>query len=289
MSEAVVWLRLLRVSQWSKNAVVFAALVFGDPTIAHPILRSVVAFLLFCCVSSATYIFNDWRDTPRDRQHPLKKNRPMAAGLVAPTTGLAIAIVLTIIAMVGAWFVTPWLTLTLATYGTMMLAYTLWLKNVVILDAFVIAAGFVLRAVAGAVAVDVQVSAWLALCTMVLALFLAFGKRRSELIKLGDAASHHRSVLAGYSVPLLDSFLTITATCAIMGYSIYSFTSESVPSSGSMMVSVPFVIFAILWYLYLILRKGEGGAPEILLWRDTPLLAAVVLWGVTVVSVMAIG
>ena len=289
MEKLAVWFRLLRGTQWSKNAVVFAALVFGDPRIDHPLLRTLAAFILFCCISSAIYILNDWRDMEQDRLHPTKSRRPMAAGMVSARAGLVVAAILATITVIGSLLVSPWLTLVLAVYALLMLAYIFRLKEVVLLDAFVIATGFVLRAVAGAAAVEVPVSAWLALCTMLLALFLAFGKRRSELVKLGADASAHRHVLAGYTLPLLDGLLIMTASCAIMGYSIYSFTSESVPTNGAMMLSVPFVVFAIMRYLYLLVSKGEGGAPETLLWRDMPLLIAVVLWGVTVLAVMTLG
>lgn len=289
MERLAIWFRLLRGTQWSKNAVVFAAVVFGDPQVDYPLIRTVMAFVLFCGMSSAIYILNDWRDIELDRLHPTKCGRPMAAGLISARTGMITAIVLAVVAVLGSLPISPWLTIVLMAYGLLMLAYTFRLKDVVLLDAFVIAAGFVLRAVAGAAAVEVPVSAWLALCTMLLALFLAFGKRRSELVKLGPEAASHRHVLAGYTLPLLDGLLIITGSCAIMGYSIYSFTSESVPANGMMMLSVPFVVFAIMRYLYLLMSKGEGGTPEILLWRDKPLLITVLLWGITVLAVMSIG
>lgn len=286
MKSLRTWFHLLRIPQWSKNAVVFAALVFGDPKVDHPLLRTVVAFVTFCFVSSAGYIFNDWLDIERDRLHPGKRYRPMAAGVIDPKFGLGIGAALVVVALVMSWLVNPLLTLVLFAYVVLMTAYSLRLKNLVLVDVFVIAIGFLLRAVAGAAAVEVPVSAWLMLCTFLLALFLAFGKRRSELIRLGDRAEEHRSALAGYSLPVLDQFLVITAACAIMAYSIYSFTSESVPGSGIMMITVPPVMFAVFRYLLLVLKRGEGGAPELLLWRDTPLLLAVIAWSVSVLGVM---
>lgn len=280
------WFYMLRVPQWSKNAVVIAALVFGDPQVDRPLLRTVVAFVAFCAISSAGYIFNDWLDIERDRLHPGKRIRPMAAGAIAPSVGLVTAGALAVMALVVAWLVNPVLVLVLAGYGLLMAAYSLRLKNIVLVDVFVIATGFLLRAVAGAAAVEVPVSAWLMLCTLLLALFLAFGKRRSELVRLGERAGEHRAVLAGYSIPVLDQFLVITATCSIMAYSIYTFTSESVPDSGIMMLTVPPVMFAVFRYLLLVLRRGEGGAPELLLWRDTPLLLAVITWSIAVLGVM---
>jgi 4-hydroxybenzoate polyprenyltransferase len=237
-------------------------------------------------VSSTGYIFNDWLDIDRDRIHPGKRSRPMATGAVSPALGLSVAGLLVVAALVVSWLVNPALTLVLASYSILMAAYSLHLKHIVLVDVFIIAVGFLLRAVAGAAAVEVPVSPWLMLCTLLLALFLAFGKRRSELLRLGENAGSHRAVLDGYSIPVLDQFLVITATCSIMSYSIYSFTSESVPGNGIMMLTVPPVMFAVFRYLLLVLRRGEGGAPELLLWRDTPLLVAVVTWSLAVLGVM---
>lgn len=286
MTDLRTWIHLLRVPQWSKNAVVFAALVFGDPKVEHAFWRAIAAFVAFCFISSAGYILNDRIDIEHDRIHPTKRNRPIASGAVTPQAGLIIAIALAVLGFVISWIVNPVLLLVMIGYAVLTTAYSLHLKNIALLDAFVIASGFLLRAVAGAAAVEVPVSAWLMLCTMLLALFLAFGKRRSELVRLNHDAIGHRSALSGYSVPLLDQLLVITAGCTIMAYSFYSFTSESVPSNGLMMLTVPFVIFAVFRYLLLVTRRGEGGAPEILLWRDWPLLASVVLWGVLAVSII---
>lgn len=280
------WFHLLRVPQWSKNAVVFAALVFGDPKVDQPFLRTIVAFVAFCAISSAGYILNDWLDIERDRVHPGKIKRPLAAGTVPVSTALAAAAALALASWAMSFLINPVLTLVLVGYGALMAAYSWCLKNIVLVDVFVIAIGFLLRAVAGAAAVEVPVSAWLMLCTMLLALFLAFGKRRSELVRLGDTASNHRAVLGGYSIPVLDQFLVITATCSIMAYSIYSFTSDSVPGNGMMMLTVPPVMFAVFRYLLLVMKRGEGGAPELLLWRDTPLLLSVVTWSAAVLAVM---
>ena len=275
----------MRIQQWSKNAVVFAAFVFGDPSVDQALVRALVAFVAFCAISSAGYILNDWLDIERDRLHPEKNQRPLAAGTITPRIASLVGTLLVAIAIGSSWLISPVLTLVLASYALLMIAYSLRLKHVVLVDVFVIATGFVLRAVAGAAAVHVPVSAWLLLCTMLLALFLAFGKRRSELMKLGAGAADHRLVLGGYSIPVLDQFLVISATSAIMAYSIYTFTSASVPGNGMMMISVPPVIFAVFRYLLLVLRRGEGDSPEMLLWRDTPLLLAVITWSVSVLAV----
>ena len=286
MIDLRTWFHLLRIPQWSKNAVVFAALVFGDPRIDHALWRSIAAFIAFCVISSAGYIFNDRVDISRDRIHPTKRNRPIASGDVSAQTGLVIALVLTAIGLVIAYLVNPVLLLVMICYALLTFAYSMKLKNIVLLDAFTIATGFLLRAVAGAAAVEVPVSPWLMLCTLLLALFLAFGKRRSELVRLQGDAAAHRAALSGYSVPLLDQLLVITAGSTIMAYSFYSFTSESVPQNGVMMLTVPFVMFAVFRYLLLVMRRGEGGTPELLLWRDKPLLVAVASWAAVVVGIM---
>lgn len=286
MTNLQTWIHLLRVPQWSKNAVVFAALVFGDPKVDQALWRAIAAFVAFCAVSSAGYILNDRLDVDRDRIHPSKRNRPIASGVVSLKAATAVAIGLAAIGFAISLIVNPVLLLVMVGYAVISSAYSLQLKNIVLLDAFVIASGFLLRAVAGAAAVEVPVSAWLMLCTLLLALFLAFGKRRSELVRLQEDAVAHRSALAGYSVPLLDQLLVITAACTVMAYSFYSFTSESVPGNGLMMLTVPLVMFAVFRYLLLVMRRGEGGAPEILLWKDKPLLACVVSWGAVALIVM---
>lgn len=286
MTDPRTWMHLLRVPQWSKNAVAFAALVFGDPRVEHAFWRAIAAFIAFCAVSSAGYILNDCMDKEHDRIHASKRNRPIASGLVSTRSALALAVVLTIFGFTLSFIVNPVLLLVMVGYAILTAAYSFHLKKIVLLDAFVIACGFLLRAVAGAAAVEVPVSAWLMLCTMLLALFLAFGKRRSELVRLKGAAVKHRPALAGYSVPLLDQLLVITAGSTIMAYSFYSFTSDSVPRNGLMMLTVPFVMFAVFRYLLLVMRRGEGGAPEVLLWRDTPLLVTVLSWGVIALLIM---
>jgi 4-hydroxybenzoate polyprenyltransferase len=288
MTNPRTWLHLLRVPQWTKNAVVFAALVFGDPDIEHALWRTIAAFIAFCTVSSAGYIVNDWVDLQVDLLHPAKRFRPMAAGLVGPRSALGIAGGLSAIGLTISAIVNPVLLVVMVAYLALTLAYSVRLKNIVLVDAFVIATGFLLRAVAGAAAVQVPVSPWLMLCTLLLSLFLAFGKRRSELARLQGDAANHRSALASYSVTLLDHLLVITAGCTIMAYSFYSFSSESVPQNGVMMITVPFVMFAVFRYLLLVMRRGEGGTPEILLWRDRPLLASVVAWATVVIAIMVV-
>lgn len=288
MNDLRIWLQLLRVPQWSKNAVVFAALVFGNPEVDHAALRTLIAFVAFCAVSSAGYIVNDTLDLERDRVHPTKRRRPIASGAVSPTSALRIAAVLVAVGLLFSLAVNFRLVIVVLVYMALTFVYSWRLKHIVFVDVVVIGIGFLLRAVAGAAAVEVPVSPWLMLCTVLLALFLGFGKRRSEVMRLGSAAAEHRTVLAKYSPHALDVLLIGTAVCTIVAYTVYSAVSESVPSNGAMLMTVPFVAFAIGRYLLLVLKRGEGGAPELLLWRDIPLLVSVMSWGMTVLLVLAV-
>jgi 4-hydroxybenzoate polyprenyltransferase len=280
------WIRLLRPVQWAKNSVVFAALIFGRQSDPGDLLNASLAFIAFCAISSATYIFNDWSDIERDRHHPVKRFRPLASGEVQPGAAAVLGVALALFGVVVSVLVTPWLTLVLGGYAGLMSAYTIWLKQVMILDVFVISAGFLLRAIAGGVAVGIPVSTWLMLCTMLLALFLGFCKRRNELTTLDKDAALHRTSLRGYTIEILDQFIVISAASSVMAYAMYTFSAETVPESGIMMITVPIVIFALFRYLYLVYVRRLGGAPEILLFRDRPLLTSIVVWGLTVFGIV---
>lgn len=277
------WLRLVRPMQWPKNAVVLAALVFGrvydDPV---KVAAAIGAMISFCLVSSAGYILNDWMDIESDRLHPVKRTRPLASGAISSGPALALAVVLATAGFAIAVLITPWLALVLAGYAFLTLGYSAWLKRIPIVDVLAIATGFLLRAVAGGVAIEVRISAWLVLCSFLLALFLGFSKRRHELVSLGASATGHRRALQGYDPRVLDQYIWITAGAAVVAYSIYTFTAESVPENASMMLTIPFVVFAIFRYLHLVYRRYLGGAPEILLFRDRPLLLSIVLWAATI-------
>ena len=281
------WLRLVRPVQWSKNAVVLAPVIFAR--IADqpgPLAQAIGALVAFCLLSSAMYIFNDWQDIERDRHHPVKRFRPLAYGQIAPRPALTVSVVLTLTAFMLGWAISPALSGVLAAYGALVIAYTLFLKRLIIVDVFAIAGGFLLRAVGGAVAVEVLVSAWLMLCTVLLALFLGFCKRRNELLTLQGSAALHRGALDGYTPVVLDQFIVVTATSTILSYAMYTFTSNTVPNDDSMVYTVPFVVFAMLRYLYLVYVRRLGGAPEALLFRDPPLLGAIALWGITAVLIL---
>ena len=281
------WLRLLRPVQWSKNAIVFAGAVFGG-VIDEPanLARALTIFLAFCAISSATYILNDWIDAPADRLHPRKRYRPLAAGTIGVRSALGVAVVLAVVALLAAAAVSWWCLLVLAGYLVLMIAYCLSIKHVVILDVFAISGGFVLRAVAGAAAVNVPISAWLLLCTMLLALFLAFGKRRSELVTLQPESLAYRQTLEGYTVPMLDQAIAVTAASTLMAYATYTFNSADVPGNNMMMITIPFVAFAMFRYMYLVYAKHLGGSPESLLFRDAPMLGSIVMWAMACLAVI---
>ena len=278
-------LRTMRPRQWTKNIFVFAALVF-DSKLFHPVdfLRTLAGFGLFCIISRAVYIFNDILDVEADRQHPVKKNRPIASGRLRIRAATAAGVILTIVALAGGMFLSWQLALTLLVYFAMMLAYSKWLKHVPILDVLILAAGFVLRVHAGTVLITVrQFSPWLYVLMTLLALYLGFGKRRAELALLADDASNHRKVLDGYTLPLLDQFITIVSGTTILAYSLYTFFR--LPDNHTLMLTIPFVVYAIFRYLYLIQVQRIGGEPEDILLTDHPFQISILLWGLAVLAV----
>lgn len=280
----------LRPRQWTKNAVVFAALVFDGRLFEPGALLSVaVAALLFCLVSSAGYLFNDLRDLTADREHPAKRHRAIPSGRVSQRTAVLAIAAIYVITIPIAFLLSPAFAGIVLIYILMMSLYSRWLKNLVILDVFVISAGFILRAIGGAVVVDIPISPWLYVCTILLALFIGFAKRRHELVLLDGNAENHRRNLADYSVALLDQFILIVAGSVIIAYSLYTFDSPALPDDGRMMLTIPFVLYGLFRYLYLVHQLHLGGAPEHLLLEDRPLLLTVLLWGtVSIVLLYAI-
>jgi 4-hydroxybenzoate polyprenyltransferase len=280
-------IRALRPLQWTKNGLVLAALVF-DRQIFEPdkLVRSIAAVLIFCAISSAIYVINDLRDVAQDRLHPVKRRRPIASGELPVLHAWVLAGLLLVVGLLGAVIVRPAFALVIAGYIALMVAYSHGLKRLVIVDVFAIAAGFVLRAAGGAVAISVPISPWLYVCTMLLALFLGFGKRRHELAVLQEHASAHRANLDSYSLPLLDQIIAVVASATVMSYSLYTFDAPNVPDNRAMMLTIPFVVYAIFRYLYLIYRKQQGGSPEVLLVTDRPLLLSIVGWGLASVVIL---
>jgi 4-hydroxybenzoate polyprenyltransferase len=280
-------LKTMRPRQWTKNIFVFAALVF-DGKLFHPVpfLRTAAAFTLFCLIASATYIFNDLLDVEADRQHPVKKNRPIPSGQLPTWAAIGSGLLLVVISLGGGYLIAWQLAVTLLAYFVIMLAYSKWLKHVPILDVLVLAAGFVLRVHAGTTTFVVQrFSPWLYILMTLLALYLGFGKRRAELTLLAGDAGNHRKVLEGYSLPLLDQFITIVSGTTIVTYSIYTFSRPDAPNNHSLMLTIPFVVYAIFRYLYLIQGKNIGGEPEEILLKDRPFEISILLWGLAVLLV----
>lgn len=256
--------------------MVFAGRLF----VPADLLKSVGAFVIFCMVSGAAYLFNDVRDAQSDRHHEAKRLRPVASGRLSAQAAAGTACVLVVVALALSTLLGRDFVAVIAAYLTLSAAYSLYLKHVVILDVMAVAAGFMLRAIAGAAAVDVEISAWLVICTIFLSLFLAVGKRRHELMFMTDSAAPHRSVLADYSPQLLDQMIAVVATSTVIVYTLYT-TSPEVQlklDTTKLYITIPFVVYGIFRYLYLVHNRQEGGKPERVLFSDIPLLIDVLLW-----------
>jgi 4-hydroxybenzoate polyprenyltransferase len=279
--------KTMRPRQWPKNIFIFAALVFDKQLlIPKSFLHTLAGFALFCLISSCVYIFNDIADVEADRQHPEKKNRPIASGNLSVNAAWVAGIALSIFTLAAAYVLVPDFGIVLFVYFLLNMAYSKWLKHVPIVDVLIIAAGFVLRVHAGVTLIHVQrFSPWLYVVMTLLALFLGFGKRRAELALLAKGAGSHRKVLDGYTLPLLDQYIIIVSATTIVAYSLYTFSAPNVPENHSMMLTIPFVVYTIFRYLYLIEVKHAGGAPEEILLSDRPFQVAMILWGVAVLAV----
>lgn len=288
MNTLVTLLKAMRPKQWTKNIFVLAALVFDAKLFVSEFLfKSLLAFVLFCAISSAVYLINDLSDIERDRQHPTKRNRPLASGQLAPGLALTVAVLLVAISMPIGYGLDPLFAAIAGIYLLTMVLYSFWLKNIVIIDVLTVAAGFVLRVAAGVVVVKTaRFSPWLYLCMVLLALFIAISKRRHELVLLNESANEHRSIFNEYSLPLLDDMIRMVTACTAMAYSLYTFSAVGLPPSHAMMLTIPFVLYGLFRYMYLVHIKGEGGEPEDLLLKDRPLFLAVVLWGLAVIIIL---
>lgn len=275
------WLRLLRPSQWAKNLIVFAGIIFarhlqntGD------LMRVVETFFIFTLVASGNYIINDILDAFEDRLHPRKAKRPIAAGLVSPQAASWAGSALIVAGLVWSYLVHHDLFLLTVAYVAAMMAYSLLLKHFVIIDVLVLSIGFVIRAVAGVSVINVEISSWLLICTILLALFLAISKRRFEFSLLEAAAPGHRPALVHYSPILLDQMISVVTSAALVSYCLYTLSPETIAKFGdrTLVLTIPFVIYGIFRYLYIVYRKGLADAPERALFRDRPLLVDVLLW-----------
>ena len=279
--------KTMRPRQWTKNVFVFAALVFDTQLLnADSFLRTLAGFALFCLISSSVYIFNDISDVEADRQHPEKKNRPIPSGKLPISVAWVAGIVLVITTFAISFFLAPGFEAVVIMYFLLNMAYTKWLKHIPIVDVLVIAAGFVLRVHAGVTLISVErFSPWLYVVMTLLSLFLGFGKRRAEIALLAQGAGSHRKVLDGYTLPLLDQYIMIVSGTTIVSYSLYTFSAPNVPENHSMMLTLPFVVYAIFRYLYLVQVKHAGGAPEEILLSDRPFQIAMILWGAAVLAI----
>ena len=281
-------LRTMRLSQWTKNGIVFAGLVFdgklNDPTL---LWRTTVVALCFCLLSSSVYLMNDLVDIEKDRQHPRKRLRPLPSGQLSPAVAALAAFVLAIISLVGGWSLNPWIGLILGLYLAQNVAYSFYLKNVVIVDVMVLSLGFLLRVIAGVVVVQVaNFSPWLYVCVTLLSLFLGFGKRRHEITLLAGDAASHRASLEHYNVNFLDQLIGLVTTSTLVSYTLYTFEAPTALAGWRMLLTVPFVFYFIARYLYLIHVRKQGGAPDELLLKDRPLMINSALWGLTVLALI---
>ncbi len=283
-------IRTMRITQWHKNGFIFVPLLFDRKLFqANYLLPTIGGFFLLCLASSAVYLLNDLVDIESDRAHPTKRMRPLPSGQLGKPVAMAAAILLPLIVVPVAYLLKPLFAAILGVYLLLQVAYSFKLKHIVLLDVLTIAAGFVLRVAAGVVLVDVvRFSPWLYVFTTMLALFMAFGKRRQELILLQGDASNYRAILDQYNIALLDEMIVIVTATTVLTYSLYTFSAEGLPANHTMMLTVPFVLYGIFRYLYLIHVRGEGGAPEEVILHDRPLQATVVLGGIAIVFVLYI-
>lgn len=287
-------LKTMRPHQWIKNIFVFTAIAFSEQrlwTDADKLLITMAAFGVFCMAASAIYLINDLVDIEKDRAHPRKRNRPLAAGKITPTQATIAAIVLVVTAIPLAYVIDPDLgfLINLVIYVIVQgILYSYWLKNVVIFDILTVTAGFVLRAVAGAAVLNITITPWLLVCMGLLALFISIGKRRHELVLLEQGAGEHRRILAEYSVPMLDQMMSIVTASIIMTYSMTTFSAPAVPREPypALMITIPFVVYGIFRYIYLIYQRDGGGSPDEMVVKDMPLALDIILWALTVLLIM---
>ena len=287
----------MRPKQWIKNLIVFAGFVFTlneqwrpfTPEMWNALSRSALAFALFSLLSSSVYLLNDVLDVEKDRLHPTKRNRPIASGALSPATAVIAGVLLMPTCLVAGYLLSPKFAIVGGGYLAMQFAYIFALKQVVLVDIFVIAIGFVMRAVSGAVVIGAEISPWLYTVTLLGALFLGICKRRNELLLLDTNAGQHRKILQMYTPSLLDSLTSIAASSTIMAYSLYTFTSPKLPRNNLMMLTIPYVIFGIFRYVFLAHNKNAGGSPEEVFLRDRPLIGTIVLWVVTTGLILSLG
>ncbi|MFN2159656.1 MAG: decaprenyl-phosphate phosphoribosyltransferase [Anaerolineales bacterium] len=285
-------IRTMRPKQWIKNGVIFAALVFDRQLGFNNLpafFRTLAGFIIFCLLSGVVYIINDIADSEADKNHPEKKGRPIASGDLPIRTAVAAAVIILGVIFPISYLLSPGFTLVALAYFVLNLAYSKWLKHIPIIDVFSISLGFILRVLAGASLITVaRFSPWLYVVTSIGALLLGFGKRRGEISLLEDDAQSHRKVLDGYNLPLLDQLITIVSATTIVAYSLYTFSAPNLPVNNIMMLTIPFVVYGIFRYIYLLQVENMGGAPEEIFLKDRPIQVAVMLWGFSVLMIFYI-
>ena len=281
-------LKTMRPRQWTKNIFIFAPLVFDVKLFqAQYLVPTVIGFALLCMISGTVYLINDLVDIEKDRQHPKKRHRPLPSGQLKPKTATLAAVFIPLIVLPLGFWLHPIFGSLLTLYLAIQIAYSFWLKNIVIVDVMLIAAGFLLRVAAGVPLVDAErFSPWLYICMTLLALLIGFGKRRHELILLKENANTHRRSLEEYNLALLDNAISIVTSATLVSYAFYTFSAPNLPANHAMMATIPFVLYGIFRYLYLIHVQGIGGAPEEIVLSDRPLQITLALWGLSVITVM---
>jgi len=285
-------IQTMRPLQWVKNVVIFAALVFDRQLGLNnlpPMLRTLAGFIVFCLLSGVVYLINDITDVEADRLHPTKNSRPIASGRLPIRVAQIAAIVLLLFLLPFAYLLSPSFAIVALAFFLLNLVYSKWLKHIALIDVFCIALGFVLRVAAGVTLIHVaRFSPWLYVVTTLGSLYIGFGKRRAEIALLAENANAHRKVLSGYTIPLLDQYITIVSATTIVAYSLYTFSAPNLPDNHAMMLTIPFFFYGIFRYLYLVQMKGCGGAPEEILVTDRPFQISVLLWVISVLGIFYI-
>jgi 4-hydroxybenzoate polyprenyltransferase len=280
--------RSLRPRQWVKNLLVFAGVVFAQKLFTAAVWAALGAFVIFCGLSGAIYLLNDVADREKDRRHPDKRHRPIASGALPPRVAVAVAGVLIVLGLAAAYRLSPSFALAAAGYVALLTAYSAWLKHVVIVDVLVVAIGFVLRAAAGALVVEARISGWLLICTVLLALFLALGKRRHEVLALEAGGVTHRPILVEYSAPFLDQTIAVVTASTVTAYALYTMSPETVAKfhTALLPLTLPFVLYGVFRYLYLLYHRHLGGNPSELFLGDRALLVNTLAWMAAVVLII---
>ncbi|MCX8093155.1 MAG: decaprenyl-phosphate phosphoribosyltransferase [Candidatus Goldbacteria bacterium] len=280
-----IFFELLRIRQWIKNFLIYIALIFTNNLFNfNLLLKTTVGFILLCFASSSIYIFNDIKDAKEDRYHPIKKNRPIASGKIKSSFAISISLIMLLVSLFGSFIIEKNFFVIILVYILLSVAYTFKLKNIVILDILIVATNYVLRAVSGAIIINVEISPWLLICTSLLALFVILAKRRYELSL--SSAIKHRKILQEYSIPLLDEMISVTTASTISAYALYTFTSETALKHNYLLLTMPFVLYGIFRYLYLIHKKNLGGNPEYIFTKDIPTIINIILWILSIIIIV---